>query len=140
MKKRNTWFEETFLPSLEARMNNPKYPNQCILSERQQIVCEKYMDEKFCSGINGRDFYIYTYDLGTKHYTMHFAGKYAFLSMRDDSKLFWFIRNIRTEEYIATFKSEKEMQDWIDENVDDYTWRIKGAESVHWTSGTAYEQ
>ena len=109
-QKRNTWFEETFLPSLEQRMNNPKYPNQTILSERQQIVCEKYMKEKPCYDTYGRDFMIYTYTVGTKHYTMHFAGRYTFLNMEDDAKLIWFVGTIKGDETFVTFKTEEKLQ------------------------------
>ena len=36
---KGNWFTESFLPSLEKRMKNSKYPNQCILSEKQAEVC-----------------------------------------------------------------------------------------------------
>ena len=130
----NKWFEETFLPSIEARMNNPKYPNQAIISEKQGYICEKYMKP------TNPDCITYFYNVGTKHYSMHRAGRYTFLSMHDDSKAEWYIKDNRSQEDIATFKTEREMQDWIDENVDEETGSIKGREKKgwHWTSGMRY--
>ena len=131
----NKWFEETFLPSLETRMNNPKYPNQAILTDKQEQVCEKYMTYKACTDTYGRDFGIYIYTVGTKHYTMHFAGRYTFLHLDDDAKLEWFITDIKTKQDIVTFKTEEEMQRWIDENVDEDTGKIIATDNRMWTTG-----
>lgn len=80
MAKPNAWFLETFLPSLEARMTNPKYPNRCILSQKQAEICYKYME---CSQHRGDYGTFATYELKTedKWYQMTFAGKYTFLSV-----------------------------------------------------------
>ena len=131
-QKRNTWFEETFLPSQEARMTNPKYYNQVILSERQEIVCLKYMKETYDNS--------WTYDIGTKHYWMHRAGKYTFLNLIDDSKAFWYIKSHDSEEYIQTFASEKEMENWIEEHTNDETGQIIGAEDISWYRGMGYRK
>jgi len=133
-QKRNTWFEETFLPSQEARMTNPKYPYQVILSERQAMVCEKYMKP------TTPDCIVYKYEFGTKHFWMHRAGRYTFLGLEDDSKKFWYIKLKNSEEYLKTFETEREMQDWIDENVDDETGDIKGMDHAWWYSGMDYRK
>jgi hypothetical protein len=126
---KNTWFEETFLLSLENRMDNPKYPNQCILSERQADICEKYMKYD-------RYYNKYTYEVGTKSYTMRAVGRYTFLTLYDEAKKEWVIKHSRKEDVIATFDTEEEMQNWIDENVDEETGKINGTELSSWTSWT----
>lgn len=78
--EKTKWFEETFLQSLEARMTNPKYPNQCILSEKQADICYRYMNSRNCSGDYGC-FTNYEYTVGNKFYQMTKRGKYHFLSM-----------------------------------------------------------
>lgn len=79
-KKENgmAWFTETFLPSLESRMTNPKYPNSCILSEKQADVCYRYMEANQHHGDYGY-FTNYSLQVGNKVYQMTFAGKYTFL-------------------------------------------------------------
>lgn len=42
-RSRNQWFENTFLPSFIPKMENKKYPNQAILSQKQYDICYKYM-------------------------------------------------------------------------------------------------
>ena len=76
------WFTETFLPSLESRMDNPKYPNQCILSEKQAEVCYRYMESTQHRGDYGW-FTNYSIKVGTKVYKMYSQGKYIFLRMWD---------------------------------------------------------
>lgn len=127
------WFDEVFLPSLEERMNNQKYPNQVILSEKQMIICEKYM--KLSCGQHGIDNYSYVYDIGTKHYWMHKAGRYIFLNLSDSSKLVYFIHDLDTKQDIITFNTEQEMNDWIEKNVDDETGRIINDERRSWVRG-----
>lgn len=140
MKKHNKWFEETFLASLEAKMTNPKYPNQVILSEAQAMICEKYMENKSLCGIDYNGYFTsWTYDIGQKHYSMTQRGKYSFLNLRDDSKLTFYIVNIKTNERIVSFKSKEEREAWLDANVDDDTGDIKGMEHItHWTCGQSY--
>lgn len=134
MAKAN-WFEEVFLPSLEKRMNNPKYPNQVILTDKQEQVCERYMTYKPCVDLYNRDFGIYIYNVGTKHYTMTFAGRYTFLHLDDDSKLEWYITDLKTHQDIVKFKTETELQTWIDENVDEDTGKIISTGNYFWTTG-----
>lgn len=39
------WFKDEFLPSVASRIgSNPKYPDSCILSEKQSNVVWFYMD------------------------------------------------------------------------------------------------
>lgn len=76
------WFAEEFLPSLEKRMTNPKYPNRCILSEAQANVCFKYMTAIQCKDASyGTNFYNYRFDTENKIYLMTFAGRWTFMSM-----------------------------------------------------------
>lgn len=78
-KKSNRWFEETFLPSFEEKMHNPKYPNQTILSERQADICRKYMDEKENKGDYGWHT-TFSKKVGGTVWYIHTAGRYTFLS------------------------------------------------------------
>ena len=75
------WFLEVFLPSQEARMGrNPKYPNSCILSEKQAAICTRYMQQVYHKGDYG---YFYTWELKTpdgKKFQMSVAGKWTFLN------------------------------------------------------------
>lgn len=75
------WFTEVFLPSLEKRMNNPKYPNQLILSDKQYDVCLRYMNDKQCHGFYGW-FTIYEIEVDNIQYTVTDRGRYHFLSKR----------------------------------------------------------
>lgn len=75
------WFKDTFLPSLEKRMNNPKYPNSCILSQKQADVCYRYMKCKQHKGDYGT-FATYEYETEKALFQMSFAGKYTFLKKR----------------------------------------------------------
>lgn len=129
----NKWFEETFLPSLEQRMNNPKYPNQMILSERQAMVCEKYMKP------TNPDCIVFNYEFGTKHFWMNRAGRYTFLHLEDTSKIFWYVRNDLTNEYIATFDTADEMNAWLDKNMCEESFDIKGMEGIRYTTGMGYK-
>ena len=80
--KGNEWFVGEFLPSLEKRMTNPKYPNKCILTEKQAEVCYRYMKPVQHKDVNyGTWFYTYEFETETKKYLMHFAGRYTFLSV-----------------------------------------------------------
>lgn len=80
--KKNEWFEKSFLPSLEARMNNPKYPNQCIISQKQADICYKYMREQQHSGDYGC-FSTLEYKTDCKFYQVTFRGRYIFLTARE---------------------------------------------------------
>lgn len=74
------WFKDVFIPSLEKKMNNPKYPNQCILSDKQADICRKYMRAVYCrSDYSG--FYNYEIVIDNKYYQMTSRGKYHFLTM-----------------------------------------------------------
>lgn len=73
------WFTEVFLPSLESRMNNPKYPNSCILSDKQADICYKYMEEISCRGDYGY-FNIYQIKVNGHKWTMTQRGRYTFLT------------------------------------------------------------
>lgn len=78
--KKNEWFEETFLLSFEAKMNNPKYPNQCLLTDGQYRICEKYMEEH--EGHDSdyrRTWHYFTYTAGKRTYTAEQRGRYFFL-------------------------------------------------------------
>ena len=75
------WFTEVFLQSLKERMNNPKYPNQCILSQKQADVCYKYMKSKQCCDDYGRWFCTYELTYNGECYLMSFRGKYTFLNV-----------------------------------------------------------
>lgn len=69
----NSWFEETFLPSLETRMNNPKYPNQVILTKKQEEVCRKYMNRvSFFSNALCREASRYEYKIGDATYKLQY--------------------------------------------------------------------
>lgn len=72
------WFKNEFLPNLEKRMNNPKYPNQCILTEKQAEICYKYMKAVYCRGDYG-GFYNYEIEADNKKYVMTKRGNYTFL-------------------------------------------------------------
>lgn len=72
------WFTEVFLPSIEKRMNNPKYPNSCILSDKQADVCYKYMNEVDCYGDYG-NFVNYQIIANGYKWLMTKRGKYTFL-------------------------------------------------------------
>lgn len=78
-QKALAWFTDEFLPSLEQRATNPKYPNQVILSDRQSWVCEKYMSRTETRTDYG---YNVTYNLKAngKRYAVTYRGKYTFLS------------------------------------------------------------
>lgn len=121
MTKAN-WFEEVFLPSCEEKMNNPKYPNQMILSEKQMMICEKYMKAVNCCDVSyGKEFITWKYQTGTKSYTMTHRGKYYFLHVTDFAKQVFYVRNTKTNADIITFKTEQEMIEWLDQHVDDDT-------------------
>ena len=72
------WFLETFLPSLESRMNNPKYPNQAIITERQFDVCLKYFKPRQCYGDYGC-FTNYEFETDKARYQICERGRYVFL-------------------------------------------------------------
>lgn len=78
------WFVGKFLPSLEKRMNNPKYPNTCILTEAQEDVCVRYMKsiQTFDCSYNMPNC-SYVLVVGNRRYTLTRRGRYAFLSVRD---------------------------------------------------------
>ena len=78
------WFVGEFLPSLEKRMNNPKYPNTCILTEAQEDVCVRYMKaiQTFDCSYNMPNC-SYALVVGNRRYTLTRRGRYAFLSLRD---------------------------------------------------------
>lgn len=133
---KNEWFETVFLPSFDSKMNNPKYPNRVILSEKQADICLRYMKSRECCDTYGRYFSVYNYDVGTRHYCMWFAGKYTFLEMNDDSLLIWFIRDDKTNEEFGTFETENELNKFIDDHLDEETLTFTGFEHVKkWTTG-----
>lgn len=75
------WFLEVFLPSLEKRMNNPKYPNQAIITNNQFEVCLKYFKPRQCYGDYGY-FTNFEFETEKAFYQITFRGKYTFLSKR----------------------------------------------------------
>lgn len=79
MSKASKWFKEVFLPSMDSKMNHPKYPNRCILSEKQANVCYRNMTEKPCHGDYNEWYIVYEAETETSKYTMYTAGKYTFL-------------------------------------------------------------
>lgn len=124
--KRNTWFEETFLPSLEKSMNNPKYPNSCILSEKQSEVCAKYMDECTHTDLYGKSFRTYEYNINSgscrKHYQLTFNGRYRILHMNELPKEVYVVDYYdfdEHEDYIATFDTIEDRDEWLAKNVVD---------------------
>ena len=80
MARDTKWFDNIFLMSFEDKMNNPKYPNQCILSDGQVRVCERYMESHSGSTMSyHKPFLYYTYKVGCREYRLEFRGRYAFL-------------------------------------------------------------
>lgn len=77
-KPRSRWFEETFLPSFEEKLHNPKYPNQVILSERQADICRQYMDEQESHTDYGWHT-VYRKQVGGTVWYIATAGRYTFL-------------------------------------------------------------
>lgn len=75
------WFLEKFLPSLESRMNNPKYPNQTIITNNQFEVCLKYFKPRECYGDYGC-FTNFEFETDEAFYQITFRGRYIFLSRR----------------------------------------------------------
>lgn len=73
------WFINQFLPSLDERMTNPKYPNSCIISRNQAEVCRRYMEERECHGDYGF-FHMPEIDANGNHYYITHVGKYYFLN------------------------------------------------------------
>lgn len=72
------WFTEEFLPSLEARATNPKYPRQVILTEGQLRVCERYMTEETHRTDYGYQTTLHIKANG-KTYGVYWRGRYTFL-------------------------------------------------------------
>lgn len=73
------WFLTTFLPSIEQRMNNPRYPNQAIITRNQFDVCRKYFHPVQCHGDYGW-FTVYEFATDDAKYLITFKGKYIFLN------------------------------------------------------------
>ena len=73
------WFLKTFLPSIEKRMDNPKYPNQTIITRNQFEVCAKYFHSVQCHGDYGW-FTVWEFRTEEAHYQITFRGKYIFLT------------------------------------------------------------
>lgn len=73
------WFLEQFLPSLEKRMNNPKYPNQAIITPNQFEVCLKYFRPRQCYGDYGC-WTNYEFETDASKYQITQQGRYIFLS------------------------------------------------------------
>lgn len=73
------WFLGTFLPSIEARMSNPKYPNQAIITQNQCEVCQKYFHPRQCHGDYGW-FTVWEFTTDEASYLITFKGKYIFLN------------------------------------------------------------
>ena len=87
MSKGMKWFTEEFLPSIEKRMTNPKYPNQAILSVKQADVCYRYMTSKQHSDCSyGKRFTTYEVTANGKKYMMTERGKYTFLNVYQDQR------------------------------------------------------
>ena len=78
-KPTNKWFEETFLPSFEDKLHDPKYPNKTILSEKQAEICFRDMDERECKGDYGWHT-TFSKKIGDTTWYVYTAGKYTFLS------------------------------------------------------------
>ena len=68
MAKASKWFKEVFLPSFDSKMNHPKYPNRCILSEKQANVCHRNMTEKPCHGDYNEWYNVYEAETETAKY------------------------------------------------------------------------
>ena len=115
-KKGFDWFVGEFLPSLEKRMDNPKYPNTCILSALQAEVCYKYMESIQCKSDYGW-FYVYELKVGNKAYQMKKVGRYIFLSVTDLDRL-------------AKIEEEKHRKDLIDELVKHTSWQRETLEAM----------
>ena len=87
MEKASKWFKEVFLPSFDSKMNHPKYPNRCILSEKQANVCHRNMTEKPCHGDYNEWYNVYEAETETTKYTMYTAGKYTFLLKTEKTRI-----------------------------------------------------
>lgn len=103
MAKANKWFTDVFLPCFDSRMNHPKYPNRCILSEKQADVCHKYMNAKQCHSTYNKWYNIYEAETETAKYTMYKAGRYTFLMKTEKTKI--------TIEYVKTENGFDVLQD-----------------------------
>ena len=86
MAKASKWFKEVFLPSFDSKMNHPKYPNRCILSEKQANVCHRNMTEKPCHGDYNEWYNVYEAETETAKYTMYTAGRYTFLTKTEKAE------------------------------------------------------
>lgn len=86
MAKASKWFKEVFLPSFDSKMNHPKYPNRCILSEKQANVCQRNMTEKPCHGDYNEWYIVYEAETETAKYMMYTAGRYTFLMKTEKTK------------------------------------------------------
>ena len=82
MSKKN-WFYETFLPSMVERMlDNVKYPNSVILSEKQEAVCKNNMQLMSSANDGGLTIYrtyYYECEINGYRFTMTKRGKYTVL-------------------------------------------------------------
>ena len=79
--KGNGWFISVFLPSLEERMNNERYPDSCLLSDRQAEVCMMHMRAEQHTDVNyGTAFTNYHYSTGSYDYYLYRRGKYNILN------------------------------------------------------------
>ena len=134
----NKWFEETFLPSIETRMNNPKYPNQAIISEKQFEICVRNMKgEQHIDSDYRKAFMTYTYQIGKTIYMAYQQGRYYFLHRRQNVGTHY-VRDLKNDVILATFETEEEYTRWYDENIDTETYTIKGTglKKHQWTAGT----
>ena len=73
------WFLNQFLPGIEKRMNNPKYPNQAFITRNQCEVCQKYFHSKQCHGDYGW-FTVWEFSTDEASYLITFKGRYIFLN------------------------------------------------------------
>ena len=122
----NKWFEEKFLPSLEQRMNNPKYPNSCILTDKQFEVCTRYMEAQGCWDSDYRKaFTVWKYQIGRTKYMVWQKGRYFFLD-RVQNVGIHYVRDYKNDVILATFETEEEYLKWYDENVDTENYTITG--------------
>lgn len=87
MKKKNNWFVDTFLKSFEdsGKFNNPKYPGQAIISDKQMEICYKYMEPHQYKEMDYKIYFtILELRVNNKLYTAQRRGKYNFLNVYDE--------------------------------------------------------
>lgn len=74
---KNKWFDEVLIPSIISRiLENKKYPNSLILSEKQVNVCRRYMERKEEYNLYGKWFSFYEYHVDGFNLTLLKRGRY----------------------------------------------------------------